>query len=132
CPTPAGRASGWPGHRPPARQEGLGPLAGASGRPAIVAAFGAHHAWLVPLRRPSFRRRSALCIREEQLLAVDLVVGDRLLACRRYHPVGELLRQRTLHVRVFGRVHHHHTVLVEQPLVALDEDREITAVLERQ
>ena len=35
-----------------------------------------------------------------------------------------------LHVRVLRRVHEHHAVLVEQPLVALDQDREIAAVLE--
>ena len=37
-----------------------------------------------------------------------------------------------LHVRVLGRVHQHHAVLVEQALVALDRDLEIAAVLERE
>ena len=32
-------------------------------------------------------------VREEQLLAADLVVGDGLLAGRRHHPVGEGLGQ---------------------------------------
>ena len=71
-------------------------------------------------------------VREEQLLAVDLVVGDRLLAFRRNQPVDEGLAELLLHVRMLGRVHQHDAVLVEQPLVAFDHDGEIALVLERE
>ena len=37
-----------------------------------------------------------------------------------------------LHVRVLRRVDEHDAVLVEELLVALDEDREVAAVLERE
>ena len=35
-----------------------------------------------------------------------------------------------LHVRMLLRIHEHHAVLIEEPLVAFDEDREIAAILE--
>src|SRR5713226_7440427 len=57
---------------------------------------------------------------EEELLPVDLIVGDRLLAGGRDQPVDEGLAELLLHVRVLCRVHQDDAVLVEQPLVALD------------
>src|SRR4030095_1420224 len=39
-----------------------------------------------------------VCVRKEQLLAADLVVGDRRLSRGRDDPVGKLLRQRGLHM----------------------------------
>src|SRR5262245_23488066 len=71
------------------------------------------------------------CIGEEQLLPVDLVIGDRLLAFRRDQPVDERLAEILLHVRVLRRIHLDHAVLVEQPPVALDRDQQRAAVLER-
>jgi hypothetical protein len=50
-------------------------------------------------------------VRIEQLLAIDLVVGDRLLPFRRHQPVDELLAELLLHVRILGR----HTLQVESP-----------------
>src|SRR5262249_16089227 len=40
----------------------------------------------------------------EQLLAVNLVIGDCLLAFVRNEPVDELLAKLLLHMRVLGRV----------------------------
>src|SRR5204862_5575571 len=71
-------------------------------------------------------------VRKEQLLAADLVRGDRLLPCRREHPVGERLRELHLDVRVLRRIDDDDAVLVEEALVALDQDREIAAILEAQ
>src|SRR5258708_2355312 len=69
---------------------------------------------------------------EEQLLAVDLVVGDRLLALGRDEPVDEGLAQLVLHVRMLCRIHQDDAVLVEQLVVAFDRDGEVAAVLERE
>ena len=44
-------------------------------------------------RRATAPRRSLRRVREEQLLATDLVVGNGGLAGGGHHPVGELLRQ---------------------------------------
>src|SRR5215470_13192219 len=66
-------------------------------------------------------RRSVSCVGIKQLLAVDLVIRDRFLACRRYEPVDELLPKILLDVRVLVRIDEHYPVLVEQSLVALDE-----------
>ena len=70
-------------------------------------------------------------VREEQLIAVDLVVGDRLLAFRRDQPVDKLLAEILLHVRVLARVHQHDAVLIEQPSVAFDYDIELAAETDR-
>jgi hypothetical protein len=67
--------------------------------------------------------------RVEQLLAVDLVVGDVALPFGRDEPVDELLAQLFLYMRVFLRVHQHHAVLVEVALVALDGDDQIALFL---
>src|SRR5687767_5144759 len=71
-------------------------------------------------------------VREEQPLAADLVVGNRLLPFRRDDPVDEGLPHLLLDVPVPVRIHQDDAVLVEQPLVAFDEDRELASVLERE
>src|SRR5215510_1987142 len=72
-----------------------------------------------------------MTIGDEELLAVDLVTRDRVLALSRYQPIDEGLAQVRLHVRVHGGVHQYHVVLVEQPLVALNDDIKFAAVLKR-
>src|SRR5581483_2250527 len=69
-------------------------------------------------------------VREEQLLAVDLVARDRTLTFRRHNPVDERFAEIFLHVRMLGRVDQHDVVLIEKTLVAFDQNREIAAVLE--
>src|SRR5262249_54153617 len=71
-------------------------------------------------------------IGEEQLLPVDLVIRNRLLALGRDEPVDEGLSERVLYVRMLFGIDQHDAVLVEQALVAGDEDVEIAAVLERE
>src|SRR5207245_10046188 len=68
----------------------------------------------------------------EQLLAADLVVGNRFLPYWRHEPVDELLTEILFHIRMFLRIHQHHAILVEQALVARDQNREVGTVLERQ
>jgi hypothetical protein len=80
---------------------------------------------------PASRARH-IGVREEQLLAADLVAGNRLLSFRRNQPVDEGLAQFLLHVRMFGRVHEDHAILVEHALVAGDQVVEFAAVLECQ
>src|SRR5438874_7048366 len=102
-------------------------LDGRRGGPHARPARSASHA-----RRPA---RSCIRIRRvgiEELLAVDLVVGDRLLAGRRDDPVDELLAELALDVRVFLGIDQHHAVLIEQTPVAFDEHREIGPILERE
>src|SRR5690348_1670590 len=70
-------------------------------------------------------------IGEEQFLPVDLVVRDRLLALGREQPVDEGLAERLLYVRMLFGIDQHDAVLVEQALVAGDENVEIAAILER-
>src|SRR5262249_14288572 len=84
-------------------------------------------------KKPAATRRSRLGvagIRMEQLLAVDLVAGDGALAGRRDQPIDELLAQLRLDVRVLLGIDQHDAVLVEQPLVALDDNDQVTFVLE--
>src|SRR5215470_3994039 len=71
-------------------------------------------------------------VRIEQLLAVDLVIGDGLLSLRRNEPVDEGLTELLLYMRMPLGIYQHHAILIEKPLVALDRDREVAAVLERQ
>src|SRR5215469_14146781 len=68
---------------------------------------------------------------QKQLLAVNLVIGDCLLAFVRNKPVDELLAKLLLHMRMLGRVNQDDTVLVEQQFVALHRDDEVGLVLER-
>src|SRR5262245_49246160 len=67
----------------------------------------------------------------EQLLAVNLVIGDCLLAFVRNEPLDELLAKLLLHMWMLGRVNQHDTVLVEKQLIALHCDDEVAPVLER-
>src|SRR6516164_1871515 len=67
----------------------------------------------------------------EHLLAVNLVIGDCLLAFVRNEPVDELLAKLLLHMRMLGRVNQDDTVLVEQQFVALHREDEVGLVLER-
>ena len=67
----------------------------------------------------------------EHLLAVNLVIGDCLLAFLRNEPVDELLAKLLLHMRMLGRVNQNDTVLVEQQFVPLHRDDEVGLVLER-
>ena len=99
-------------------------------------------------RRPAYRSASVEAIRglvgglklvglpgrvgEEQLLASDLVAGNGLLSFRRNHPGNKGIARHLLHVRVLRRVHKHDPVLVEELRIALDEDRELATVPERQ
>src|SRR6266550_22381 len=84
----------------------------------------------LPGRHPS--RARIVGIRIEQLLAADLVIGNGSLAFQRDEPVNECLAELLLHVRMPCRVDEDNAVLIEQALVAGDEDVEIAAVLERQ
>src|SRR5262250_2612667 len=83
-------------------------------------------------RSPATASGIAPRVREEKLLAVDLVTRDHRLPARRDEPVDELLAEVLLDVRMFFRIDEHHAVLVEQALVALDHDLEIATVLERE
>jgi Cytochrome c2 len=71
-------------------------------------------------------RSSPLLLRigKEQLLAIDLVAGDRGLAFRRDQPIDKRLAELFLHGGIFFRVYQHDAVLIEQPLVAFDHDLE--------
>ena len=69
---------------------------------------------------------------EEKLLTLDLIAGDRGLPFGRDEPVDERPAHDLIHVRVPGRVDEHDAVLVEEPRVALDEDGQRAAILERQ
>ena len=68
-------------------------------------------------------------VREEELHAADLVVGNGVLAIRRNQPVDKGLVHVLLHVRVLGWVHEDHPVLVEEALVAFLHDYQLAAVL---
>src|SRR5712671_6841694 len=82
--------------------------------------------------RKEISRSGPLLLRvgKEQLLAIDLIAGDRRLAFRRDEPIDERLPEFPLHGRIFFGIHQHDAILIEQPFVALDEDFEIAAVLE--
>src|SRR5262249_50930932 len=70
-------------------------------------------------------------IRDEELLALDLVSRDCVLALSRYQPINEGLAQVRLHMRVIGGIHQYHVILVKQALVALNDDIKFAAVLKR-
>src|SRR5262245_11090703 len=72
-----------------------------------------------------------ITIGDEELLALNLVARDRVLALSRNQPIDEGLAQIRLHMRVYGGVHQYHGILVEQPPVALNENVKFAAVLER-
>src|SRR6185437_7423057 len=68
----------------------------------------------------------------KELLAVDLISGDCGLSLRRNEPINETLAGFFFNRGMLFRVHQHHAVLIEQSLIAFDEDDEIAAILERQ
>src|SRR4051794_33601019 len=65
-------------------------------------------------RRPHRLRLLLAVIREEELLAVDLVARDRLLPLGRGQPLDEPHSQILLHRPVLRRIHQHDAVLVEE------------------
>ena len=69
--------------------------------------------------------------RKKQPLAINLVVGDGLLALRRYQPVDEHLAQLFLHLRMFVWVHQNDGVLIEHASVAFHQDLKVALVFER-
>src|SRR5262245_36116534 len=71
-------------------------------------------------------------IGDEKLLALDSVSRDRVLTLPRSQPIDEGLAQVLLHMRVLGGVNQYRVILVEQSLVALNEDIKFAAVLERE
>src|SRR5260221_9738741 len=83
-------------------------------------------------RRGNASRVRVVRVRIEQLLAVDLVIGDGVLSLRRNEPVDEGLTEFCLYMRMPLGIYQHHAILIEKSLVALDRDREVAAVLERQ
>src|SRR5260221_10214273 len=83
-------------------------------------------------RRGHASRVRVVRVRIEQLLAVDLVIGDGVLSLRRNEPVDEGLTEFCLYMRMPLGIYQHHAILIEKSLVALDRDREVAAVLERQ
>src|SRR6185295_7415177 len=99
---------------------------------APLIAGAAQSAMARTFTRPRSSRARLSCVGEEKLLTADLVIRNRLLALRRNEPVDERLAELFLDVRVLGGIDEHYAVLVEQPPVAFDEDREIAAVLERE
>src|SRR2546423_4125560 len=79
---------------------------------------------------PATSRARHRRVREEQLLPADLVVSDGLLSFGRDKPVDELLPGCRLYMRTLRGIHQHDAILIEQPLVAFDQDRQIALVLE--
>jgi len=65
------------------------------------------------------------------MLAADFVIVDRLLPLQRDQPVDEGLAEFFLHMRMFFGIDQDDSVLVEQPVVALDRDAKPGFVLER-
>ena len=78
---------------------------------------------LSPMLRPyQSRLFSGLGVGEEELLAFKLEAGDGLLGIGADPPVDELLGGFLLDLRALGGVDHHDAVLVQEGLVAFDED----------
>src|SRR5690606_11746022 len=67
-------------------------------------------------------KQSLFCIGEEQLLTAQLIACDGLLSIARDQPVMPLLGQVVLKVRVALWIDQHAAVLVEQCLVAFEQD----------
>src|SRR5262249_26826188 len=99
-------------------------------RKASLRAISRHRTYLmrrqshVGMKHPP-EDRALFALGPEQLLAVNLVIGDCLLAFVRDEPVDELLAKLLLHMRMLGGVNQDDTVLVEQPSVALHRDDEV-------
>ena len=60
-------------------------------------------------------------IREEQLLAADLVIGNGALPWRSDQPVNEGLSFLRFDMRVLCRIDQDHPVLIEQPPIAFHQ-----------
>jgi hypothetical protein len=90
----------------------------------------------LPKARVRLWRKAGLCsrtrIRKEELLPVDLVAGNSLLACAARQPVYESLSFFGLHPRVLLRIDQYDAVLIEKLRVTLDQDLEIILVDEAQ
>src|SRR6516164_1287507 len=71
-------------------------------------------------------------VRVEKLLSVDPVAGDHVLSLRRNQPVDELLAELLLHAWTSRRRHEHDAVLIEETLVAFNEDCKVAAILKRE
>src|SRR5208282_1808196 len=69
-------------------------------------------------------------VREEELLAVDLVAGNGGLAVCRGEPFDEGRAELFLDVWMPCRVHEHDAILIEKARVALDDYLKIAPVLE--
>src|SRR6516164_1270767 len=76
-------------------------------------------------------RARIVALGPEHLLALNLVVGDCLLALVRNQPVDELLTKLLLNMRMLGRIYQYDAVLVEQQFITLHRDDEVGLVLER-
>src|SRR5262249_18411811 len=98
------------------------PLAAVASPPASTVSGGVPSRRLHTTRRASYARLVRVGV--EKLLAIDLVVGDGLLTLRRDHPVDKRLSEFVLDVGVLGGIDQDDAVLVEQALVAFDQDRE--------
>src|SRR5262245_4069579 len=72
-----------------------------------------------------------MTIGDEGLLALDHVTRDRVLALSRNQPIDEGSAQVRLQMRMLLGIPQYHGVLVEQPLVTLNDDLKFAAVLER-
>jgi hypothetical protein len=69
-------------------------------------------------------------VREEQLRAANLVVGDRLLPQRRSQPFDETPTELLFDMRMDRRVHQHDAILIEQTAVLLDGNRQGPLIFE--
>src|SRR4051794_1412258 len=75
-----------------------------------------------PLAARSCAGAPAFRIREEQLLAIDLVIGNGLLPGGRDQPIDEFAAERLFDFRVFRWIDQHDPVLIEQAAVAFDQN----------
>ena len=89
---------------------------------------GAFYVYLRRQRPEGYQaRHRGFGVREEELLAVDLVGWRSPPGPPASQPVDERLARLGLHVRVLLRVHQDHPVRVEERRVALEEDLEVAA-----
>ena len=75
-------------------------------------------------------RHSLDRVRKKQLFAAYFVAGNCALTGWRGDPIDKLLSLRRLHMRMPDRIHQHDTVLIEEPLVTLDQHFQVAPVLE--
>ena len=69
-------------------------------------------------------------IGKEQLLAADFIVGDSPLPFGGGEPVDERLTLPDLNARMFGRIHQHDTVPIEQTPIAFDQHAQFASIFE--